>query len=101
MDKRGTGSKWAWLPTAMPGLAALMAQKRRELGDAHVNECWKRGVVNGEPGWFFAREGTLALGTPCVEDPELANFAAQHVTSTQVVLVLRKPEVADGTHPGH
>ena len=81
-------NRWAWLPAAMPGVARLMAEKRRELGDAHVNECWKRGVLQGEAGWFFAREGTLAVGTPW-DEPELANFAAAQVTRTQALLVLR------------
>lgn len=86
--KEGSVNKWAWVPAAMPGVARLMRDKRTELGDAHVNECWKRGVVQGEPGWFFAREGTLAVGTPW-DDPVLANFAALQVTATQALLVLR------------
>lgn len=89
----GQANRWAWLPTAMPGVARLMAQRRRELGDAHVAECWRRGVLQGEPGWFFAREGALAVGAPPdhTADPALANFAAAHVTSTQALLVLREP----------
>lgn len=97
----GQGQRWAWLPAAMPGVARLMAQRRRELGDAHVAECWRRGVLMGEPGWFFAREGALAVGAPPdhVADPALANFAAAHVTSTQAVLLLRQPiqEARSGT----
>lgn len=81
---------WSWLPKAMPGVAALVAERRQEYGKAHVEECWRRGVLGGEPGWFFAREGPLALGTPW-DDPVMANFAAQHVTSTQALLILRKP----------
>lgn len=57
-------SDWSWLPAQMPGVAKLMKDRRRQMGDAHVNECWKRGVVQGEPGWFFAWEGALAVGTP-------------------------------------
>lgn len=74
MDKGKGTSKWAWLPTAMPKVAEMLREKRAALGDAHVNECWKRGVIDGEPGWFFAREGPIALGTPW-EDAELAAFA--------------------------
>ena len=86
--KETAGKRWAWLPAAMPGVARLMKDKRGEVGDAHVNECWQRGVVNGEPGWFFAREGALAVGTPW-DDPVMANFAAQQVTASQALLVLR------------
>lgn len=86
--KETAGKRWAWLPAAMPGVTELMKDKRREVGDAHVNECWQRGVVNGEPGWFFAREGALAVGTPW---DDLANSAAWQVTKTQALLVLRNP----------
>jgi hypothetical protein len=74
--------------TAMPGVARLMADKRAELGDAHVTECLMRSLA-GEPGWFFAREGPIAVGTPW-DDAALANFAAAQVTSTQALVVLRK-----------
>jgi hypothetical protein len=90
-------NRWAWLPEAMPGVARLMAEKRAKLGNAHVAECWRRGVVQGEPGWFFAREGALAVGTPW-DDPVMANFAALQVTSTQALVVMRDPEVANGAH---
>jgi hypothetical protein len=98
MDKRDR-KDWSWLPAAMPGVARLMAEKRAALGQAHVDECWRRGMA-GEPGWFFAREGAIAIGTPWADDPELVNFAAAAVTATQALVVLRtvKQEVADGAH---
>lgn len=83
-------NRWAWLPAQMPGVAKLMAEKRAKLGAAHVGECWRRGVIERQPGWFFAREGALAVGTPW-DDPLLANFAAASVTSTQALLILREP----------
>lgn len=92
MDKKGgeaASSKFGWLPKAMPGVARLVAEKRSVLGDAHVSECWRRGVLEREPGWFFAREGALAVGTPWDGDPVLANFAAANVSATQALLVLR------------
>lgn len=101
MDKKGSGGgkggAWAWLPVVMPGVARLMAEKRRAFGDGHVNECWKRGVGNLEPGWFFAREGAVWVGTPPTE-PDFAAFVAQQCTGSQCVLYLRQPEVADGAH---
>ena len=95
MDKKPELNRWAWLPAAMPGVARLMAEKRSKLGREHVSLCWRRGVIEQQPGWFFAREGALAVGTPW-DDPVLANFAALQVTSTQALLILR--EVADGAH---
>ena len=87
-------NRWEWVPAAMPGVTKLMAEKRRLHGDPHVTECWRRGMA-GEPGWFFAREGPVAIGTPW-EDPQLANFAASQVTSTQALLIIKEP--TNGTH---
>jgi hypothetical protein len=88
----GAALRWAWLPAAMPGVARLMSEKRRSMGHAHVDECWRRGMA-GEPGWLFAREGAVAIGTPWAGDPALENFALAQVTSTQALLVIRHPEV--------
>lgn len=99
MDK-GKGkseARFGWLPAAMPGVARLIGEKRRLLGAEHVNECWRRGVIEREPGWFFAREGALAVGTPW-DDPVLANFAAAQVTATQALVVLRDPPCAEFRH---
>lgn len=82
---------WSWLPKAMPRVAKLIAEKRRELGSAHVNECWKRGVLNCEPGWFFAREAGLAVGMPW---DDWATVWADVAQRGQVLLVLRP--LADG-----
>ncbi len=95
MDRNGKeGKRWDWLPQHMPGVAALMREKRRTLGDAHVNECWRRGVVLGEPGWFFAREGVLCVGV-LPADELLAQFATAPGIPGQAVLVLHTVEVAD------
>ena len=88
---------WSWLPAQMPVVAKLMREKRVELGDRHVNLCWKNGVVLKEPGWFFAREGALAVGTPWKGDPELENFAALSVALNSPLLILRPTEVSSGT----
>ena len=89
MDKTGKAqNKWSWLPHAMPGVARLIAERRKDLGTKHVDECWKRGVVNGEPGWFFAREGALAVGVP------FAQADWETLTTTQALLVLKEPEHA-------
>jgi hypothetical protein len=100
MDRTEDGAKksFDWLSIHMPGVAKLVKEKRRLHGDKHVNECWRRGVLQREPGWFFAREGALAVGTPWADDPAMANFAAASVTATQALLVMKAPEVVDGTH---
>ena len=60
----GTKKRWDWLPDAMPEVAKRMAEQRLLLGDAMVQACWHAGVVQGLPGFYFAAEGALSLGTP-------------------------------------
>lgn len=94
MDRSSEKHKrFDWLPTEMPGVARLVRERREKDGDAHVAECWRRGVIEREPGWFFAREGSIAIGTPW-DEPVMANFAALQVSSTQALLVMRGPSVA-------
>lgn len=93
MDKR-KDNRWGWLPAHMPGVARLLADKKRELGADHVNRCWAQGVVAAEPGWFFAREGALAVGVPW---PAIADVAGWELTPGQAMVWLRDPaEAAHG-----
>jgi hypothetical protein len=94
--RKKEGGKYAWLPAAMPGVARLMDEKRRLLGDAHVAECWRRGVVEGEPGWFYAREGTLHVGMPW---DDLLTIRADTPIRTQVVVAMRDKEGIDHALP--
>lgn len=96
MDKKKDAGKFDWVPSSMPGVARLVAEKRRKFGAEHVKECWARAMA-GEAGWFFAREGAIAIGTPWNE-PAMANFAAAQVTATQALVVMREPGAADGAH---
>jgi hypothetical protein len=92
MDKAEQQGRWAWVPALMPGVARLMADKKREMGAAHVNRCWERGVVRREPGWFFAREGAVAIGTPW---PAIADVAGWQVTPNQAMVFLQPLEEAN------
>lgn len=111
MDRETGKRNWGWLPAFMPGVARLMAEKRRLYGDAHVDECWKRGVLGREPGWFFAAEGPLTVGTPDTDQRALWFYAlgprwssgvgskrAEAFTPGQALLDMRLPEVAHGAH---
>lgn len=93
MDKEQK-KDWSWLPKAMPGVTKLMAEKRQKLGDAHVRECWRRGVVLGEPDSFFAREGALAIGTPFAADPVLAGWQSQAIGSGAALVLMASPKNA-------
>lgn len=89
MDKVNSKSRWSWLPAHMPGVARLLADKKRELGADHVNRCWEMGVNQAQPGWFFAREGVLSVGTIW---PEAADIAGWQITPTQAMVILRPVE---------
>ena len=95
MDKGKTENRWAWLPKQMPGVAARMAALRAELGADWVNTCWRHGVVQGEPGWFYAAEGALAVGTLWT-DPEVIAIATAQVTRTQALVMLRPKDATHG-----
>lgn len=87
---------WSWLPKQMPKVSKLIAERRAEHGADHVTECWRRGVTQGEPDWFFAREGALAVGTPFVSDGALVGWQAHAIKSGQALVLMRKPGVQHG-----
>lgn len=100
MDKTETrpvkSQSFAWVKAAMPRVADMVARERQVLGDDWVNECWKRGM-QGEPGWFFAREGAVSIGTPFPSAmfpnaPVLDQWLADHLRGTCLVLIRRKGE---------
>lgn len=85
-----------WLPAQMPGVARLIDDKRRELGREHLALCWRRGVLELQPGWFYAREGALAVGMPDEGmDADLARLVKEVPNGlAKPVLWLRKVEAA-------
>lgn len=93
-------NRFAWVAAAMPLVPARIKALRQEHGDAHVNECWKRGVIAGEPGWFFARQGSVAIGAPFVGKEGAADWGGMQLQPDQVV-VLIKPPAAKGSHGAH
>ena len=88
--------RWDWLPMHMPGVAKRLAEKRAELGDAWVDECWRRGVIRREPGWFCAIEGALMVGV-LVNDPVVVDLACARISPTQFFLMLRDKDMQDGS----
>ncbi len=94
-EKRAQKASWAWLPAVMPGVAGLMQQQRKQHGEAHVRECWRRGVVELQPGWFYAREGAVAVGVP-FEDDEFKVLREAQAALGGAMLQLRLPEVSGG-----
>lgn len=91
MDKKD----WSWMAAHMPGVVTLMKEKRAAGLGAHVNECWRRGVLAGEAGWFFGCEGAVSVGVPAdhmLADPVLVEMRKSF--PGQALLVLK--EVSDG-----
>ncbi len=86
---------WSWLPTQMPRIAAALAEQRRVHGDAWINLCWRRGVTEGIPGWFYAGEGALTVGTPWADATVLEWFgSARQAFPDATILLLRDREAA-------
>lgn len=88
----------AWLRQSMPKVSRLIEDARRDRGPEFVSDCWRRSL-RGEPGFFYAREGALALGTPWPEALDLEREAvvacAPHVPAA--IVCWRPREAARGT----
>lgn len=95
-EEQSGSRRWSWLPAQMPGVAAQLADKRRELGADWINLCWRRGVVDGLPDWFFAAEGRLMVGT-LGQDPALIAVVQNGLPPGQALVVLRNKGAGDGT----
>lgn len=68
---------WSWMKAHMPRVVAALGEARRKGGGAVIDECWRKGVIQQQPGWFFARENGVSVGVPSVEllqDPTLAEL---------------------------
>lgn len=61
MDKK---KDWRFMEEHMPGVVQMIRDRRAEFGAEHVNLCWRRGVLECQPGWFYAREGSVSIGMP-------------------------------------
>jgi hypothetical protein len=95
------GKDWSWLPQHMPEVAALLAAEREKHGVAWVNQCWKRGVLQRDPGAFFAAEGALMVGTPTARQMIDWLDPLPGTERPAAVLCLAEPESAQkGGHAG-
>lgn len=54
---------WAFMAEHMPKCVQLIKEARAKDG-AHLDLCWRRGVVDLQPGWFWAYEGGVSVGVP-------------------------------------
>lgn len=60
-------ANWKWMADHMPSVVALMREQRERGEGAVISECWRRGVLLQEPGFFYARENGVSVGVPSVE----------------------------------
>lgn len=60
----GQKRSWQWMTEHMPRVVAMLRQERKAGRGSHVDDCWKRGVLGGEPGAFWASEGAVSIGVP-------------------------------------
>jgi hypothetical protein len=58
---------WAFMAAHMPNVVERIKEHRQRGDGAHIDECWRRGVVGLEPGWFWAYEAGVSVGVPSVE----------------------------------
>ena len=87
---------WSWIKEHMPELALEIAEWRAAGHGAHVDLCWKRGVLEGQPNYFFAQEGPLAVGTRFTANgPVLENINRRSFKVEGYVLQLAPLEMAD------
>lgn len=75
---------------AMPRVQALVAERRKEFGDAWVTQCITRAMA-GEPGWFFAKEGPLSFGTPWDLGEPAMGMMLKPVTPDQALVFICRP----------
>ena len=97
MDKIETRAKknWAWMSEFMPRIVTMLGERRAKGEGAHIDECWKHGVRLQEPGWFYAREGGITVGTPFQESETndvLREFGTWEFAKDQALLVLKPLE---------
>jgi hypothetical protein len=99
MSSNPNPNRWAWLPEAMPATARLLADRRQRDGQGHVEMCWRRGMA-GEPGWFFAREGPIAIGTPWeAEAPDVGSLLPLVGEFEGAALIMLRPVAASQPEP--
>lgn len=80
---------------AMPRAAAMVRDKRAVYGHRHVTECVSRGLA-GEAGWFFAREGSIAVGVPWGHDADIKRLFELQVATGTAFVMMKEP--AHGAH---
>lgn len=96
MDRRN----WEWMASHMPGVVAQLREYREAGEGAHLDECWRKGVVGGAPGWFFAVEGPISLGTPFEAAPTARDAMVSRARAQGGACLVLAPLPAGRVLPG-
>ena len=92
-DKRA----WAFMVERMPRTVARIKEARAKGQGAHVDTCWRRGVVELQPGWFWAYEAGVSVGVPALDmvgDATVQHVLANHPGAS--VLMLKDMSAQEG-----
>lgn len=89
MDKKGPSLK-----ELMPKVASMVAERRRDWGDAHVTDAVNRGM-KGEANCFYAFEGGRIVGTAFTGGVDLDHLAkVGAMLAGSAYMVMREPDPA-------
>lgn len=95
MDKKGPSLK-----ELMPKVASMVAERRRDWGDAHVTDAVNRGM-KGEANCFYAFEAGRIVGTPFVGDVNFDHLAkVSAMLQGSAFMVMREPKPAQAGGQG-
>jgi hypothetical protein len=78
-NPRAHKSVWAFMAERMPRTVARMKEARSKGQGAHLDACWRNGVIDLKPGWFWAYEAGVSIGVP--DEGLLATPAVQQLMS--------------------
>lgn len=98
MDGGTAKRSWQWMTEHMPRVVAMLKEERRAGRGAHVDECWKRGVVGGEPGLFWASEGAVSIGVAPDQALVPANVLALMKAFPGSAVLMLAGQVVGGQH---
>ncbi|XVJ69870.1 MAG: hypothetical protein HEQ39_09605 [Rhizobacter sp.] len=98
MDRKRS---WVFMKEHMPRVVSMLQERRTKGEGAHIDECWKRGVIAQEPGWFYAREAGVSVGTPFdgTEAEQIVRMAASLPGAAGQALLLLKGDGGNAHTP--
>ena len=80
---------WAFMAEHMPRCVEWMRQARIKGEGKHLDLCWRRGVMELRPGWFWAYEAGVSVGVPdaaMLADPNMQDALRRFPTMSLVQL---------------